>query len=250
MTFAVAGHVYGNPDTYTSSLYPHFLKKLKEDHHTHQFDFLFLTGDVVHDTAASTWQYVTGQLDSLNLKWLVAPGNHDPGGGKIQTSSDIKTGSDATPGMEVIKDANNYYLVLNTSNPGWTIGKPEWLALSAFFQDEDSIQNIFVFTHQLWWERNAPAEFELDSIRPNSFEFYEGESDFWQDGFPWLEKTGADIWFFAGDLGADEKLESYYEDHHGQFHFYGSGMGGGKADNYLLVEVYQNGKVDIEKVNF
>src|SRR5688572_9788456 len=124
VTFAVAGHTYGNPDTYTHSLYPPFLKKLKEDHKTEHYNFLFLTGDVVHDTTESTWNYVKAQLDGLDVTWLVAPGNHDLGGGAILHSADLNGAEDASPGMQVIKDESNYYLVLNTSNPGWTIGRP------------------------------------------------------------------------------------------------------------------------------
>jgi len=247
ITFAVAGHVYGNSDHYTHSIYPSFLKKFREDDAARNFDYLFLTGDVVYDTTFSTSKFVEAQLDSLNISWFIAQGNHD-----LQTLFDKKLNDRSDVDMNLIRYRKNEFLVFNTSKPGWSIGKDEMLMLKHYLSNvnPDSTDNIFVFTHQLWWERNTPHTFELYSIRPNSFALYDGPSDFWKDVFPSFDSTGIETWFFAGDVGADEKLESYYEDQHNQFHFYASGMGGGKADNYLIVEVYQNGHVDIERVNF
>lgn len=242
LTFAIAGHVYGNPDTYTSSVYPPFLQKLKADHVKKRFDFLFLTGDVVAHPTESNWITVADELNAVRIPWYISRGNHD-------VSQYMDEHIQPEKYLSIQKE-NALFLVLNTSHPGWTVDSLQRNFLIRELSHTDSIEQIFVFSHQLWWERNPPKEFELDSLRPNSFAGYDGTSDFWHDVFPYFDSTGIETWFFAGDMGCHYTLPSYYEDHYKNFHFYGSGMGGGIDDNYLTVEVYQNGSVDIEKVPF
>lgn len=242
VSFAVAGHVYGHPETYTSSVYPPFLSTLKKDHNIKKFDFLFLTGDVVAHPTDSNWITVANELNDVGIPWYVSRGNHDVSGYMDKNIQAEKYLS--------IRDKKALFLVLNTSHSGWTVDSQQREFLRDELSRTDSVEQIFVFSHQLWWERNPPSVFQLDSLRPNSSALYEGESDFWQDAFPFFDSTGIETWFFAGDMGAHQILPSYYEDHYKKFHFYGSGMGGGIRDNYLIVEVYQNGRVDIDKREF
>jgi hypothetical protein len=242
ISFAVAGHVYGHPDTYTSSVYPPFLSALKKDHKARNFDFLFLTGDVVAHPTDSNWITVGDELNGVGIPWYIARGNHDV---SLYLDQNIQTEKCLS-----IRNEGALFLVLNTSHAGWTVDSLQREFLINELSQIDSVEQIFVFSHQLWWERNPPSKFQLDSLRPNSNACYEGESDFWKDAFPFFDSTGIETWFFAGDMGSHQILPSYYEDHYKKFHFYGSGMGGGIRDNYLIVEVYQNGRVDIEKREF
>ncbi|MBK9591802.1 MAG: metallophosphoesterase [Crocinitomicaceae bacterium] len=242
ISFAVAGHIYGDPDDYTSSVYPPFLTILNQDHKTRKFDYLFLTGDLVADSTKQIWMNVEDELDALEIPWYIARGNHDNG---IYLDQNIQKEKYLS-----IRKHRALFLVLNTSNAGWTVDSLQRDFLIGELSNTDTVEQIFVFSHQLWWERNPPEAFQLDSLRPNSSTYYEGASDFWQDAFPFFDSTGIETWFFAGDMGSHRTLPTYYEDHHKKFHFYGSGMGGGIRDNYLIVEVYQNGRVDIEKREF
>ncbi|MBK9190743.1 MAG: metallophosphoesterase [Crocinitomicaceae bacterium] len=249
--FAVAGHVYGNPHSYQGTLYPSFLKKLKEQHTLNPYDKLFLTGDVVWgDSIDAKWKYCELQLDSLNIDWVVAPGNHDKEISRFSLDEKISSidTNNFKPIVYVVR--KNAFVVLNTTNPGWTLSDKDRIILTEKTKGFDTLKNIFVFTHQLWWIRNAPDKYCLDSLRSNSFVDFEGPGDFWKDVFPVFEQTNVQTWFFAGDMGAWSVLPAYYEDHYGRFHFFGSGMGGGIMDNYLSVSVYQNGRVDIKKIRF
>lgn len=242
LVFAVAGHVYGNPDTFTSSVYPPFLRQLQEDHAARDFDFLILTGDVVAHPTDSNWQTVKTELDDLGIPWYIAPGNHDISRYMDEYVQNFK--------YKFFRQNESLVMILNSSHEGWTLDSLQTQAVKTELANADSLDRIFVFTHQLWWERNPPPDFKLDSLRPNSQALYEGKSDFWQDVFPYFEAAQVETWFFAGDMGSHYSLPSYYEDHHGRFHFYGSGMGGGIRDNYLIVSVYQNNRVEIEKIPF
>lgn len=251
-TFAVAGHVYGNAETFTSSIYPPFLKKLKEDDLERNFNFLFLTGDVVPLSNDSNWNTVTEELNELSMSWVIAPGNHDLGLDYLPVCEAMQKSGGLGGPYQFMEFGRNPVLVLNTSNPGWTLDEQQLQLLSSYLKtfEKDSIDNIFVFTHQLWWQNNPPKEFQLDSIKPNSYAAMVGSSTFWSDAFPLFDSLENEIYFFAGDLGAHHSIESYYEDHYKNFHFYGSGMGGGIKDNYLIVSVYENGAVEIEHINF
>lgn len=249
--FAVAGHVYGNPHAYHGTIYSPFLKKIKEDHALSPYDKLFLTGDVVWgDSVVHVWEYCKKQLDSLNIDWAVAPGNHDKEITSFFKNDKISYNDTNTFEPIIYIENKNAFVVLNTTNPGWTLTQKDKDLLIEKTKGFDTLKNVFVFTHQLWWLRNPPDRFYLDSLRSNSFVHYEGTSDFWKDVFPVFEQTKVQTWFFAGDMGAWSVLPSYYEDHSGRFHFFGSGMGGGVLDNYLSVSVYQNGRVDIKKIRF
>ncbi len=240
----VAGHVYGNPENYTHSLYPKFIKIMDSLTKERTIDQLILTGDVVADTLPEIWNKVKTELEELEVKdWKIARGNHD-----LSTYLDQNIQAE---NHLALYHGNALLLILNTSINGWGLDKIQVdFVQKSVFQMPDSINQIMVFTHQLWWLKNSPESFELDSIRPNSFALFDGQSDFWSTGFSAFQKCEKQIYFFAGDLGADPQIESYYEDHHKNFHFFGSGMGSGKEDNLLVISIYQNSPVKIERINF
>lgn len=239
LVFAVAGHTYGNPESFTSSIYPPFLKRFRNDEES---SLLFLTGDVVAHPTLENWDKVKEELDSLEMPWYIAPGNHD-----ISPYMDAKIQSNR---YLSIKSNNNLFLVLNTCHAGWSVDSAQTAFIASELKSSKKYDNVFVFSHQLWWLKNKPAAYELDSLRPNSFSGYDGETSFWETAFPLFSELENPIYFFAGDMGCHHTLPSYYEDHYKNFHFYGSGMGGAIADNYLRVSLYEYGSVKIERIDF
>lgn len=242
-TFVAAGHAYGNPDTYTSSVYPPLLDKLDSLIAIRTLDLLVLTGDVVAHPTPENWETVRAELDSLAIgEWHISPGNHD-----ISPYMDEHIQPEKYMALE---RGNSLFLILNTSFPGWTVDSVQAEFIGAQLSTADSMDHIFVFSHQLWWEKNPPAAFDLDSLRPNSFALYDGENDFWTDAFHHFESLEQEVYFFAGDMGCHFSLPGYYEDHYQNYHFYGSGMGGAVEDNLIYVQLFQDGRVKIERVDF
>lgn len=241
--FVAAGHLYGNPMTYTSSVYPTCLNKLKELTKEEELDLLILMGDVVPSPTEENWEMVRAQLDSLAIKdWVVARGNHD-----ISPYLDAHIQAEKSLAIRV---ENKLFLIINTCFPGWTVDSLQRNFLRSELSDLEQVEDIFVFSHQLWWLNHPPTNFELDTIPTNSFASFEGPSDFWQDAFPLFEDLEQPVYFFAGDIGCVPTVPGAYEDHFKNFHFYGSGMGGGIEDNFLLGQIFQDGTVKIERVNF
>lgn len=242
-TFAVAGHVYGNPETYTSSVYPPFLNAILKLTQSRKVNQLILTGDVFAVPTEENWLTVKRELDALALdEWNIAPGNHDV---YPYMKEDIKMES-----YMAFEHANCLFLLLNTTNPGWSVDALQKDFMKDALLNVDSSKTIFVFSHQLWWLKDTPSQFDLDSVRPNSYALFEGNTSFWKDAFPLFENRGNEVYFFAGDMGCDWSLKGYYEDHYEHFHFYGSGMGGGLEDNFIYVQLFQDGTVKIDRIDF
>lgn len=245
--FAVAGHVYGDATQFTGSVHPPFMKKFREVKANlaadgMEINSLFLTGDVIARPTPARWDSTVQQLDSLIDDWYIAPGNHDFGGGFNQIAQEANYFS--------VKPEEDLFLVLNTSQRGWNVDPGQKHFIEARLKNLKEGANLFVFTHQLWWQKDPPPEYEIDSIRTNSYALFDGDSSFWQTVFPMLKDLPNECYYFAGDLGADAVLESYYEDHWENHHFYGSGMGSKKADNFLLGKVYEDGTVEIQRIDF
>ncbi len=240
---AIVGHAYGNPDSVTNSIYPKFLKAYQSHYSNQIVDALIFTGDMVKEGDDETWKTVAKEIDQLNAKqWYLAPGNHDVGS-YLTEKLQPKKYSDFTVG-------GNLFLMLNTSLNGWKIDEEQQNMLNEKLNSVTNYDNIFLFTHQLWWLKNTPDSIALDSIRPNSYALFDGDTTFWETGFPLLHQRQEPVYFFAGDLGCCTEIGSYYEAHSGQFHFYGSGVGGGIADNFIDLQIFQNGDVKIERIDF
>lgn len=241
-SFVVAGHVYGHSDHYTSSVYPPFLNQLDSLILARHPNLLILAGDVVAHPTEENWETVRKELDERKLEWVIAPGNHDISLYMDQNIQPFK--------YKAYREANNLILVLNTSHPGWNPDSLQRNFIKKELQNVDSVNNVFVVSHQLWWLNNPPHSFDLDSIRPNSFAGIDGPTSFWDDVFPYFENLEQEVYFFAGDMGCHEVLKATYEDHHENFHFYGSGMGGGIEDNYFFIETFEDGRVNVKRINF
>ena len=242
LDFVVAGHTYGNPDTYTESIYPPFYKLLKTYSTAITPDFIFLTGDVVAHQTEKNWTTVKREMDSLKIPWFIAPGNHDLGEFMLNNIQ-------SEPYFIKEKD-NNLMLILNTCNAGWSTDSAQTLFIENALNKFPNSCKLFVFTHQLWWLKNIPPAMDLDSIRPNSYAAYDGDNDFWRSGYRPIKKFNAPTYFFAGDVGSYYGLIGYYEEEYENFKFYGSGMGGAVEDNFLYVSVYKDGSVQITRVDF
>lgn len=243
LKYAIVGHAYGNPNFPTNSLYPPFLKAFDNFYDENECEAIIFTGDVVKEGTDETWRTVAQEVGEMGVQSAyLAPGNHDQGDYLTQ-DLEVRPYSKFVAG-------DNLFLMLNTTRAGWTIDSAQTAFLERTFEDEKEYANIFVFTHQLWWLKNRPASFGIDSIRPNSFALYDGEEDFWNTTFPIFGKRKEEIYFFAGDLGCCIEIAGYFEQHIGQYHFYGSGVGGGAEDNFISLEVFQDNTVKIDRIDF
>ncbi len=238
---AIAGHIYGNAVEFTEGVHPPFLTRFRTLQKNHPVDLLVLTGDTVAEPTPERWATALEELKKLGVDLLVSRGSHD-------TGPEIEA---LQPAHTVVKKIDHaLIIVLNTTHSGWTLAPDQVPLVKEALAAHPKVENIFVFSHQLWWLREPPPEFEIKPCETNSRGLFEGESTFWMDVFPLFAERQEQVYFFAGDLGCYGGVKPYYEDHHRNFHFYGSGMGARYADNFLLAEVDSQGRVAIKRVDF
>jgi hypothetical protein len=240
--FVVAGHAYGNATVYTEFPYEPFVNKLLDFSKTTKISGLFLTGDVVARPDTGRWNSVKTLLDHVGVPWFIAPGNHD-------VSSYFLDHVQPSP-YNSFSENGHLFLTLNTCFPGWTVDSLQKNFITENIAKVEPEKSIFVFSHQLWWLLPTGRIPDIDSVRPNSYAMWDSTASFWNDAWPLFSSLENETYFFAGDLGADAKIVSYYEDHSSNFHFFGSGMGGGIDDNFLVISVGPDDGVTIKRIGF
>ncbi len=241
--FVVIGHAYGNPLEWNYRLYkklPPILSNYNK--HVKPDKFIF-TGDVVAKSIKENWDLTKHQLDSMELDYWIAPGNHDLGSDYFQNN--IQSELYFTAQID-----ESLFIILNTNHKGWTVDSTQQKMIQSALANLTGIKNIFVFTHQVWWANTMDASIQFDPIKTNSKYNINGPSSFWTDALPLFYNVGRPVYFFSGDVGAVSQVPAYSENHHENLHFYASGVGGAYDDNILHVKAYSNGYVEVEKVDF
>lgn len=241
--FVVIGHAYGNPLNFQLNLYNKLIPELKSIRSLIQPDQYIFTGDVVAKATEENWTNVLNEFDTLNLPYWIAPGNHD-------LSTDYFKNYVQSDLFFSRREGRNLFLMLNSNYKGWTVNSPQISLISDELEDLNEIDNIFVFTHHVWWNNKTDASLKFDSIPTNSVYLINGPSNFWTDAFPLFDVIDKPVYFFAGDIGALSSIPAYQEKHFDNLHFYASGVGGGLDDNFLYVKVSKSGEVTVDKVNF
>jgi len=242
--YVVIGHAYGNPVKFELRLYTKLIPILANiEKFSNPTQYIF-TGDVVAKATEENWTNVLTEFDSLNIdNYWIAPGNHDLTSSYFEDN--IQTDLFFSKRIN-----NNLFLILNTNFAGWTVENDQLAMINSELNNLDGIQNIFVFSHQVWWKNQEQAKYDMSDIVTNAPYLQNGPTNFWQDAFPLFEKTDLPTYFFAGDVGAWDFIPAYVYRQFDNFHFYASGLGGGAEDNIINIKTFGNGNVEIDRIDF
>ncbi|MBT4732399.1 metallophosphoesterase [Candidatus Woesearchaeota archaeon] len=230
-----------------NGLYDGFIDEIETINECKAIKFGFFLGDVVAQASNKNFKLFKDDLLLFrdDIDKYVIPGNHDVGIGHDNSKRDIfiQNFGKTYQSFEYKKDL---FILLDANYDSWNIeGKQlEWL--KKIHKNGNKYRNIFVFTHQVIWLDNNSNRGRLARVKTNSLEGYpkHGTTNFWPEIFPLISSLGSNSYFFSGDVGAfDNNSELFYDKHQGS-HFFATGMGGGKRDNYLAVLVV-NGDVKI-----
>lgn len=224
--FIVAGHVYGKPGTSELGLY----KPFKSAINSGLGDFLVLNGDIVKDSDSTSWDSIDSDIDSLNMKTYFVAGNHD-------ISNITLYESRYGPTNYSWKHNNDLFITLDGNIDNWNI-QDEQLSFLKETIAQKATENILIhiFCHQLiWWERERYPD-----IYPNSTFGKAQELNFWKELKPYFDSLQNQVFLYSGDIGANSQSPDYFFEQSKNLHILASGMGEGKGDNYLKVNVYDN----------
>lgn len=242
-SFFVAGHVYGYPGETEVNIgvHPPFKNQLNLLKDSKSIKFGVFTGDIVFDALKEKeWDEVDQDIAFINKPVYFAPGNHDIGSAKKRTIFTERYG----PTYRSFEQGNDLMIILDPNLDGWNISGDQLLWLKDVVNSKkDVVQHIFVFFHQLlWWEKDN----EFKEYKPNSASGQNEHTNFSTEVYPLFDKLNNKVYMFAGDTGVYEKGVMYHQKDN--ITLVASGMGGRKQDNFVITNVYQDGRVDFQLI--
>jgi len=226
-SFFVAGHTYGNPNKIKYGLHPPFVNSIPYINSYPKMSFGVLLGDVVPKPTKDYWDSALSDIGNFSIPIHIAAGNHDKG-------------------FEFEKKFNDYYyhflyeddLFIILSPTNWNIiGKQKKFLLKTIKNNHLNVQNIFIFCHELiWWS----PENKFKNIKINYSPHYPGKTNYFTEIKPCLDSLDNEVIIFAGDLGCLNSVDPYMYYKKDNITLIGTGMGGGKKDNIIIVEVKED----------
>ena len=238
--FFIAGHTGGLSGLKNEGLHPPFMRTMDHYKSSANLNFGFLLGDMVtKDPTAADWEEVMVDVAKFEMPIYFAPGNHDL--------------EDLALYEEYIGDRyyhftheNDLFIVLDPLLDRWNISGEQLEYLQQVLNENfRQVDHIFVFFHQvLWWER----ENKYGKVRPNSKEGRASQINFWDTIVPIFHALPNRVTMCAGDMGGAPWSHSLMYDRNENIEFIGTGMGSGRADNFVVIDVDERKKVSYEVV--
>ena len=202
--------------------------------------FGIFTGDIVISGTEKNWDEIDKDILDLNMDIYFSPGNHDLTNKTLYESRYGSTYYSFTYNSDL-------FIILDPNIDGWNISGDQL----EFLENELSfhsplVDNIFVFSHQLlWWDGNN----FLANVEPNSTEGRNTNINFWSEIEPLFKDLPNNVHMFAGDLGANKKKESYMYHSYSNITFVASGMGAGKRDNIISIDVAKDKSISYNLIS-
>lgn len=237
--FFVAGHVYGAPFGTNVGVHEPFVEKFELITEDSTMAFGVLTGDIVKTVSEASWNKADSIFALLNRPVYYIPGNHD-----ITSLQDRRLFEDRYQKTYYsFVYQSSLFIMLDTTLDNGNILNDQWHFLQGQLDSRDDIKHVFIFFHHVVWMR---PDNMFRNVAPNNQLNY-NILNFWSEIVPLLESLDQEVYLFSGDIGAWalENSVHYYRDQN--LHFIGSGMGGGKHDNFIIVNV-MNQKIDLRLI--
>jgi hypothetical protein len=237
-SFFVAGHTRGIYYADNIGLHPPFLDKFNLINQR-KTELGFLLGDIVSEGTNKNWNEVDSVLKILDSEVFFAVGNHDVTDRPLYESRYGKT-------FFNFKDEGDLFIILDPNIDQWNISGDQLIFLQDLLESEisDTI-NIFVLFHQLmWWEKdNKYGELKLNSLEDKA-----DTLNFWTEIEPLFNALPNEVYMFAGDIGAAHWSDDAMYDHFDNITLIATGMGEGIGDNFVFIDVDENGEVSFEMI--
>ena len=238
-SFFVAGHTYENDGT-KMGLNSSFLEKFDYIRSRPEIKFGILTGDIVSSNpTAEDWDYVDAELLELEIPVYFTAGNHDMENRELFVSRYGET-------YYSFQFEKDLFIILDPNINNWNISGEQLSFLLRTIEDNtESVDNIFVFFHQvLWWKENSVYK----DYRPNSFAGRADTINFWSEIEPLFSSLSNPVFFFAGDVGAGSWSADFMYDKYQNISFIASGMGEGIGDNFIVTNVHSDKTISYDLV--
>ncbi len=234
-SFFVAGHTYGNPTKPQYGLYPEFKNAIPTINNYNKMALGVLVGDVVAKPKKDYWDSAMVDIDKFKMPIHVSAGNHDIGPAFTEIFKKY---------YYQFKYEDDLFIILTPNK--WNIdGKRKEFLTKTLEDNYKDVDNIFIFCHELiWWSPDSIFGNVEINYRPH----YPGSTNYWAEINPMLDTLPNNVVIFAGDLGCTAQVSSYMYYNYGNITLIGTGMGGGKVDNFVIVEVDNNNNINYKLI--
>lgn len=235
-SFFIAGHTYGNPDSWNNGLYPEFVNFFPFINQYPGMSLGVLTGDVIPKDEDFRWDFALQDLTKIHSPVYITPGNHDLGFNIFYNRFGYFYKS--------FFHGQDLFILLTPSLDHWNITLDQLSFLENTLEyDGPKARNIYIFHHELiWWSPDN----QFSGIELNWKENYPGSTNFWDEIAPLFSELNKPTYFFAGDLGARDYANAYMYYKENNIHLIASGMGAGINDNFIIAEVKEDGQIDFK----
>ncbi|MCB9233976.1 MAG: metallophosphoesterase [Bacteroidia bacterium] len=237
-TFFAAGHVYGTPGIENNGVHPPFQAMFPLLWQWEYLEFGVFLGDNVKSPSDSAYDMLAADIDSIGVPVYLCLGNHDAGNAVPFLKRYPKRYQSWTAHGDL-------FIILDPNLDKWNISGEQLEWLRQTLEEHKSAPNIFVFMHQvLWLEKDNVFK----GIQPNSFQGKADTINFWSEIEPMFHSRLNQVYMFAGDVGAFPWWPAYHYYAYDNMHLIGTGMGGGKKDNFIIVEVRADRSVNFRLI--
>ncbi|MCB1688492.1 MAG: metallophosphoesterase [Halioglobus sp.] len=260
-SFVVVGHLRSSPGIYEpNKVFRSNLERLFGDDPA----FVIALGDLYYNLKEEGLTKLKAWVsEHIPVPFFNAVGNHDtqigddplPDGTRTPASHDIdRYEQEFGEANYHFRLGSELFIFLDTGRVPIVSGK-DWdrvKALLANAATDDSIKNIFVLSHKVFWSYNNdnPAMAALFRYRhpikpPPNYRFFLGDLK------PLLESLAANkhIFLISGDIGGGRKyLQTFYLEEP-DMTYVATGMGNTPRDSFVNVSV-KAGVVSLENINF
>ena len=242
-SFIVAGHAYGAHSGTNIGLHPPLLSSLNAGFDANTA-FIVFTGDIVNASTAESWAQVASEMTDLGLESYYVMGNHD----NNSTGYDVfdnKHGGD----YYAFTSQSELYIVLNSTESDRSISTTQLAFMEEQIdQADESIQNVFVFFHEVIWNSKE----KYSGVRSNSRSRYASvldHSNYWEEVHPvCIANPSMNFYMISGDVGGNGDAVAAFYDTCDNVTLISSGMGEVYDENYLLVRVINKDSIVLELV--
>ena len=226
-SFFVAGHLYGKPGTSDLGAYTNFKEKFDFIKSHNDLRFGVMTGDVVKEGKEAEWKALVSDMNDLSVISHLARGNHDYKNEENLTKYFPKK-------YYSFKEGADLHIILDANIDGWNITGEQLIFLRNVLEREKELaKNIFLYSHQVIWFNLAD---QPRYLHVNSEYGRHPKSNFYSEILPLFDDLDAEVYFFAGDVGAGSWASDIsYTKPSSQIHLIASGMGDGVNDSFIMV---------------
>lgn len=241
-SFIAAGHAYGSHNGDNIGLHPPFLNSLNNGFDSTIHFFVF-TGDIINHSTQESWQQFENEINQYQLPYYCAMGNHD--------------NNEVAHHFYNEKFGNHYYafeykgdrhIVLNSTEQDRSISAEQLEFLEMQLSLESEVNNVFIYFHEVIWNSHQ----KYKDTRSNSRSRYDKVKDlsnYWTDVHPILEQyNDREFIIISGDVAGNPDAVPAFYDKWGHITLISSGMGEVEDENYLQVDVLDDGSVKFKLI--